>query len=69
MILGIQLLTEIRLNLKFYDHVIKADGGLFIGATAHMVDLGKDAFKYLNTGKIKPEEIFTDVFVKEVYGK
>ena len=32
-----------------------------------MVDLGTYIFKYLNTGKIKPEEYFTNTYVKEVY--
>ena len=32
-----------------------------------MVDLGKYVFKYLNTGKITPEESFTNAHVEEVY--
>ena len=32
-----------------------------------MVDLGTYEFKYLNTGKITPEEFFTNDYVKEVY--
>ena len=32
-----------------------------------MVDLGTYIFKYLNTGKIKPEELFTNDYVEEVY--
>ena len=32
-----------------------------------MVDLGTYVFKDLNTGEIKPEESFTDTYVKEVY--
>ena len=32
-----------------------------------MVDLGAYIFKDLNTGKIKPEESFTNADVKEVY--
>ena len=54
-ILGIYLLTELVLNLNFYDHIIEADDGPFIGATTPMVDLGTYLFNYLNTGKIKPE--------------
>ena len=32
-----------------------------------MVDLVAYLFKDLNTGKIKPEESFTDAYVEEVY--
>ena len=32
-----------------------------------MVDLSAYLFKYLNTSKIKPEESFTDAYVREVY--
>ena len=52
MILGIDILTELRLNLKFYDHVIEAYYGPFKGSTASMVDFGTYTFKDLNTGEI-----------------
>ena len=55
MILGIYLLTELGLNLKFSDHVIEADDGTFKGSTTPMVDLGTYKFKILNTGEITPE--------------
>ena len=32
-----------------------------------MVDLGMYEFKDLNTGKITPEELFTNTYVGEVY--
>ena len=32
-----------------------------------MVDLGTYIFKDFNTGKITPEELFTNAYVKEVY--
>ena len=32
-----------------------------------MVDLGTYIFKGLNTGKITPEESFTNAYVKELY--
>ena len=32
-----------------------------------MVDLGAYVLKYLNTSKIKPEELFTDAYVGELY--
>ena len=55
MILCRYLLTELGLNLKLSEHVIKSDDGPFKGSTAPMVDLGKYIFKDLNIGKIKPE--------------
>ena len=40
MILGRDLLTGLGLNIKFSDHIIKADDILFKGFTTIMVDLG-----------------------------
>ena len=56
MILGQDLLIELGLNLKFYEHVIEADYVTFNGYTTSMVYLGTYIFKDLNTGKITPEE-------------
>ena len=56
MILGQYLLTELVLNLKHYKHVIEAGDGPFKGSTTPMVNLSTYIFKYLNTGKITPEE-------------
>ena len=67
MILVRYLLTELGLNLKFFEHVIKSDDGDFNGPTIPMVDLGAYIFKYLNAGKITPEESFTNDYAKEVY--
>ena len=67
MVLGQDLLTELGLNLKFSEHVIEADDGTFKGSTTPMVDLGTYIFKYLNTGKITPEESFANAYVVEVY--
>ena len=67
MILGRYVLTESELILKFSEHVIKSDDGPFNGSTTPMVDLGKYIFKDLNTGKITPEEFFTNVYAEEVY--
>ena len=67
MILGWELLTELILNLKLSEHVIKAYDGPFKGSTTPMVDLGTYIFKYLNLGKITPEESFTNSYVEEVY--
>ena len=55
MILVQDILTELGLNLKFSEHVIKEYGGKFKVSTTPMVDLGTYVFKYLNTGKITPE--------------
>ena len=40
MILGRYLLTELGLNFKLSDHIIKADDGIFTEYTMPMVDLG-----------------------------
>ena len=67
MILGRYILTELGLNIKFFDHVIEADDGTFIGSTTPMFDLGTYEFKILNTGKITPKELFTNAYVEEFY--
>ena len=41
MILGRDLLTELGLNLKLYEHVIKGDGGPFNRSTITMVGSGR----------------------------
>ena len=66
-ILGIYLLTELGSNLKFSDHVTEAYDGPFKGSTASMVDFGTYEFKYLNTGKITPEELFMKAYAEEIY--
>ena len=66
MILGRDLLTELALNLKI-PHVIEAYDGHFKGSTVPMVDFSTYIFKYLDTGKIKPEEYFRDAHVKKLY--
>ena len=58
MILGRDKLTELGLNLKLSEHVIKLDDGPLKGSTAPMVDLGTYQLKYLNTGEFTPEESF-----------
>ena len=45
MILVRDLLTELRLSLKFSEHVIKADDGPFKVYTTTMVDFGTYIFK------------------------
>ena len=60
MILGRDVLISLGLNLKFSEHVIESDDGTFNRSTTPMVDLGTYVFKDLNTGKITPEESFTN---------
>ena len=67
MILDRDILTELGLNLKKSDNIIEVYDGHFIGSTAPMVDLGAHVFRYFNTRGIKPEESFTDAYIKEVY--
>ena len=55
------------MNLKHSEHVIKADDGTFKGSTTPMVHLDTYEFKDLNTGKIKPKELFINYYDKEVY--
>ena len=52
MILRRYILTELVLNLKFSEYVIKAGDGTSNGSTTPMVDLGTYISKDLNTGKI-----------------
>ena len=67
MILGRDLTTEIRLNIKLSEQVTKADDGPFKGSTTSMVDLGWYVFKDLNTEKITPQKLFTNAYVEAVY--
>ena len=56
------------LNLKSSEHVIEADVVPLKGSTPPMVDMDTYQFKYLNTGKIIPEELFMNAYVEEIYG-
>ena len=67
MILGWDLLTKLGLDLQLSEHVIEGDDGTFNGSTTPMVDLGAYIFKCLNTGKIAPEELFTNAHAEELY--
>ena len=66
MILGKDLLNDLGLNIKLSDCVIESDDGPFKGSVSPIVDLGTYEFKYLNTGKITPEEIFMNYYAEEV---
>ena len=49
------------------ENVIEADDGPLKRYKISMVDLGMYVFKELNTGKITPEESFTNAYIKELY--
>ena len=66
-IVGRYLWTELGWILKFSEHVIKSDDGCLMGDTASMAGLGACVFKDLYTGEIKPEELCTEAYIKEVY--
>ena len=55
MILGRYLWKELVLNLKWSEHVIKADDGTLKRSTTTMVDLVRYIFKDLNADKVTPE--------------
>ena len=55
MILGRDLLTELGLNLKFYDYVIEEYYVPFKGLTVPVDDMVTYEFKILDIGKITPE--------------
>ena len=67
MILGRDLLIYLGLNITFYDHIIEADDGPFKEYTTTMVDLGSYEFKYFITGKVTPEELFTNAYTEEIH--
>ena len=58
MIFGRDLWTELGLNLRLYEHVIKEYDGTFKESTTPIVELGTNIFKNLNTGKITPEVFY-----------
>ena len=64
MILGRDILTELGLNIKLSEHVIRADDGPFKECKTPMVDLVTYIFKDLNTGEITPKELFTNAYVQ-----
>ena len=66
MILGRDILTDLGINLKLYDHAIEAIYGPFRGSAAHMVDPGTYEFKSLTTGNIKPE-MFLQMLMQKKY--
>ena len=67
MILGKDILTSLGLYLFIFNCVIKGGDGTFENCTAPMVDLGNYEFKNLDTGKLSPEEYFTNSHVEELF--
>ena len=61
------LLIEVGLYSKWYDHSIKSDDGPFKGSTSPMVYYSTYEFKSLNTGKTTHDKSFTDDYADEVY--
>ena len=55
MILRRDILTALRLNIKFSDHVIKADDRLLKGYTSPMIYMVTCEFKLLHRGEDTPE--------------
>ena len=55
------------ITFKLSEHVVKEDGGPFKESTEPMVDLGMHKFKYLNTGKLTPEESFMNSYTEDNY--
>ena len=64
-ILGRYLLTELVLNLKFFEHIIEAYDGPFNCSTTPMVDLVTYIFKDLNTGKLHLKNILPMITSKK----
>ena len=63
-ILGKYIFIDLRLNLKFSDHVIKSDYGPLKWSKASMADLGTYEFRVLNTGNVTPEELFLNFYIE-----
>ena len=66
-ILGRCLLTQLGLNLRLSYHVIKSYDRTLKGTTGSMVDLGMYECKYLNIGKITPDESFKNYYLEEIH--
>ena len=66
-VLGVDILTEMGLNLKFCNHVIEGYDRPFKGSTTPVVDMVTHEFTYFKTGKITPEEFFMNAYPDEVY--
>ena len=60
-------INSIGKHFKIYEHVMERGGGMFEGLTSPMVDFGAYEFKYINTGKISPEEYYMSAYVEKVF--
>ena len=63
MIMGRDILKSLGFNLKLSEHIIESYNEPLKVSIALMVYLGTYKFKYLNIGKITPEEYFTDSYI------
>ena len=66
MILGGDILTQLGLNIKLSEHVIKTDYGTLKESQAPMVDLSTYEFRNLNEGGITPGESFMNSYEEEI---
>ena len=66
MILVRYILLALGLNFLLSDHAIESYDGNLKGSIEPMVDMGTYEFKDLNTGNIKPEELFMNAYIEEV---
>ena len=67
MILVRYILLALGLNFLLSDHAIESYDANFKGSTSPTVDLGAHEFNYLNTGKIKSEEVFMNAYAEEIH--
>ena len=67
MILVRDILLALGLTFSLSDHVIVSDNVTFKWSTSPTVDLGAHEFNYLNTGKIKSEEVFMNAYAEEIH--
>ena len=66
MILCRDILTQLGLNIKLSEHVIKKGDGTLTGSLAPIVDLSMYEFRKLNEGKITPKESFMKSYAEEI---
>ena len=66
MILGRDLLNNLRLDIKFSEEIIFRGDGPFKGCSAPMIDVSTYEFKPLTENKVKPEESFINVYAKKI---
>ena len=67
MILGRDILTALGLKLNVSDHVVESDYRPFKEFTETMVNMGTYEFKYLETWKIRYQELSMNTYTKELH--